>query len=299
VRYGAAVVLVGWAIYSYFIRPRLGTTVLAPYWYADSQIPITNHENLMRLGWYLSPLGVGLAVAGGVLMLLNERWDTSWPLWVVGGASTAIYIFNIFNNPVHIYAMRRYVPIVLPFFTLAGAYAISWLWQRAPWQRASRPVSLALLVALAGWLTYNDRLIVNQVDYEGALTQVERVAALLEDGAVVLFVDDPAVGLGAILGTPLQFLHGASSFDLQEDQVEADLLKGQVAHWLGEGTPVYVIRNADSSILLLNECLVPAGSAHLDTPRLEQTYDHIPQVIEHVRYDLEVYRVGPGCTGAR
>jgi len=300
-RYGAAVVLVGVALYAYFIRPRVGNIVLAPYWYGGSQIPITNHENLVRLGWYLSPLGIGLAVAGGVLCLFNERWSNwskLWPLWGVGGTFTLVLIYNIFNNPFHIYAMRRYVPIVVPFFILAGAYTVSWLWQlrkRAAWHKIGRLAGIVLLITLVGWLAYNDRLIWNQVDYEGAVEQVEQVADLFEDGAVVLFIDPPPVGLGAILGTPLQFLHGITSFDLQEDRLDVDLLEGQITRWLNEGHPVYVARNPNSSIPLPHDCLVPAGAAQLDMPLLEQTYDHVPAVVQRVHYEIEIYRVGPVC----
>jgi hypothetical protein len=294
-RYGAAMVVVGLAVYAYFIRPRVGSTALVPYWYSGSQIPTVDHENFVRLGWYLSPLGIGLAVAGGVLCLLNERWGKLWPLWVVGGAFTVLYIHNVFSNPFHIYAMRRYVPVVVPFFVLAGAYAVSWLWQQAAWQKAGRLVSVVLLVTLIGWLAYNDRLVWDQVDYEGAVEQVRHVAGLFEDGAVVLFVDAAPVGLGAVLGTPLQFLYGITSFDLQEDRLDVDLLKEQITRWLDMGYPVYVVRNLNSPAPLFNECLVPAGAAQLDTPILEQTYDHVPSVIQRVHYELEIYWVEPAC----
>lgn len=294
-RYGAAVVLVGLAVHAYFVRPRVGSVVLARYWYGGGQIPITNHENLVRLGWYLSPLGIGLAVVGGVLLLFSKRWDRLWPLWAVGGAFTFLYIYNIFNNPFHIYAMRRYVPVVVPFLVLAAAYTVSWLWQRATWRKPGRLASIVLLLALMGWLAYNDRLIWDQVDYEGAVEQIEHLAHLFEDEAVVLFVDDPPVGLGAVLGTPLQYLHGITSFDLQEDRVDADLLQEQVARWLGEGYAVYIARNPDSSTRLLDECLVLAGAAQLDMPLLEQTYDHIPSVIQRVHYRVEIYQVGVAC----
>jgi hypothetical protein len=195
-RYAAAAALVSVAIYAYFIRPRIGQTALASYWYSGSQVLITNHENLVRLGWYLSPLGIGLAVAGGVLFLLNEAWAKLWPLWGIGGGFSAIYVYNIFNNPYHIYAMRRYVPVVVPFFVLAGACALAWLWRRETRKRTARLIGVTLLLTLVGWLAYNDRLVWKQIDYEGAVQQVERLAGFFEDRSIVLFVDDAPVGLG-------------------------------------------------------------------------------------------------------
>ncbi len=294
-RYSGVVVLVGLAVYAYVIRPRSGEIVLAAYWYADSQIPLSNHENLLRLGWYLSPLGIGLAVAGAALFLFYERLGNLWPLITVGGTFTVVYIYNIFNNPFQIYAMRRYVPIVVPFFVVAGAYAISWLWRRSDRRKTGRGASVLLLIALLVWLGYNDRLIWDQVDYAGATTQMEELANLFEEEAIVLFVDDRPVGLGAILGTPLQFLYGITSFDLQEDRLDMGLLEQQIDHWLDAGRPVYIARNPDTPALDYDGCLVPAGAAELDTPRLEQTYDHAPSMIQRVVYKVEVFRVEPAC----
>jgi hypothetical protein len=153
-----------------------------------------------------------------------------------------------------------------------------------------------LFALLLGWLAYGDRLIWQQVDYEGAVEQVDGLAGLFDDNAIVLFEDDPVVGLGAILGTPLQFLHGITSFDLQEGMVDKSALEGQIARWSDEGYTVYVAKNPNASVSLINECLVPAGAAHLDTPFLEASYDHPPSEIQRVRYDVEIYRVDPHCT---
>jgi 4-amino-4-deoxy-L-arabinose transferase-like glycosyltransferase len=290
-----AALLVALALYVYFVRPRTGEVAMADYWYSGAEIPITNHENLVRLGWYLTPLGIALAVAGSVLLLLEERLSELWPLWVAGGGFTVLYLYNIFNNPYHIYAMRRYVPVVVPFLLLLGAYAIWWLWQQRERRQVGRVAGGLLFVLLLGWLAYGDRLIWQQVDYEGAVEQVDGLAGLFADNAIVLFEDDPAVGLGAILGTPLQFLHGITSFDLQEAMVDRNALEAQIAQWSDEGYTVYVARNSNASVSLINECLVPAGAAHLDTPFLEASYDHPPSAILRVRYDVEIYRVEPFC----
>jgi hypothetical protein len=285
--------LVALALYAYFIRPHTGTIVMADYWYAGSQIPFTDHENLVRLGWYLSPLGIALAVTGCVVILLKERWEKLWPFWAVGGGFTVLYIYNIFNNPFHIYAMRRYVPVVVPFFMLAAAYAFSWLW----WHRNKfgRLISLALLLMLSGWLIYNGRLIWGQVEYQGAIAQVKRVADRLEKQAIVLFVDDSSLGLGSILGTPLQFLYQMTAFDLQEEQLDTALLKQQVNAWSQANRPVYIIQDPNAATQLLSQCRVLTGTLHLDVPQLETSYTHAPTKVLRMQYDVELYRIDRSC----
>jgi hypothetical protein len=124
---------------------------------------------------------------------------------------------------------------------------------------------------------------------------MEGLANLFEEEAIVLFVDDRPVGVGAILGTPLQFMYGITSFDLQEDRLDVGLLEEQIDHWLDAGRPVYIARNPDTPALDYGGCLVPAGAAELDTPLLEQTYDHAPSMIQRVVYEIEVFRVEPAC----
>lgn len=295
-RHGVALLLIGAAIYAYFVRPRIGHTAFAEYWYADSRIPVSNHENLVRLGWYLSPLGIGLAVFGGVLVILNERWAEVWPLWGTGGVFTVLYLYNILNNPFQIYAMRRYVPVVVPFCILLAAYGISWIWRRLPWRRAGMVVSTIVLVTLVGWLAYNGRLIWGHVDQEGAARQIEQVADSFEGNSIALFVDPAPVGLGAVLGTPLQFLHGITSFDLQEDALDMSSLKVQVSRWLEKGYGLYVVKEPDASDLFPSDCLVPIRTARLDVPRLERSYDHAPSLIEQVHYRAEIYQVTSTCS---
>jgi hypothetical protein len=292
-RHMMALALVALALYAYFIRPRTGTATLADYWYSSSEFPITNHENLIRLGWYLSPLGIALAVFGCVIFILQDRWAKLWPLWTVGGGFSILYLYNIFNNPFHIYAMRRYVPVVVPFFMLAAARALAWLWQHRA--KVSRLASVVLLSLLSVWLIYNGRLVWGQVEYRGAIAQVEQIANHFEDRAIILFIDNSSLGLGSILGTPLQFLHQLTVFDLQEKELDIALLEQQVAEWLAEDRPVYVAQDATASIEFLNQCCVPAGTINLDVAQLETSYTHVPTKVDQVRYGAKVYRIDKTC----
>ncbi len=121
--------ILGTGIYAYFVLPRTGLLQEAPYWYSDGTIPVQNHLNLVRMGWYLSPLGVWLGMIGISAMVAREDWQRAWPVLGVGLSFSFIYLRNIFNNPFHIYAMRRYVPVVLPFFVLGIAYVLIRLWE--------------------------------------------------------------------------------------------------------------------------------------------------------------------------
>jgi hypothetical protein len=226
-RCAGAVMVLGMGLFAYFVWPRTGHTVLAPYWYGGGPIPIQNHLNLVRLAWYVSPLGVWLGIAGVTLMLLEGDSRRMWPLVTTGVAFSIVYLYNIMNNPYHIYAMRRYVPVVFPFFAAGMAYALVWLWEQRQRWRAAAGIAWMLGLTLLAWLLYSNRAVWNLVEYRGLVDQVESLAMDLEPGAVLLFDDEVPVGAGATVGTPLQYLYGFTAFDLQEEMVSpAALLEG-------------------------------------------------------------------------
>lgn len=288
VRHAAALLLVVLAVFGYFVRPALGETLLSDYWYTGTAIPLSNHLNMVRLGWFVTPLALLLGVVGGALMLERERWRVIWPYWILGASFTVLYLYNLLNNPVLIYGMRRYLPVTVPFLMLAVAYGLVRLWQLGP---RGRGVAALLALALLGWLLYNNRLIWRQPDFPGTVAQIADLAGNFEENAVLLFVDEAPVGAGAIFGTPLTYLHGLTAFDLQEEAVDDAALARQVATWRDDNRAVYLlVREGESpeGIPLPREHL-----AHFQwqTSRLEQAYDHPPAMRRAVSIGLELYRI--------
>ncbi len=82
--------------------------------------------NLVRLGWYLSPPGIALALIG--LALLVYRIDSaSWLFLVIAAVTSVVFLRLTYgtSDQHYIYIMRRYVPHVYPAFAIGIAYAIA------------------------------------------------------------------------------------------------------------------------------------------------------------------------------
>jgi hypothetical protein len=81
--------------------------------------------NLVRLGWYLSPLGIALALAGLALMVYRIN-ATSWLFLVIAAIASVVFLRLTYgtSDQHYIYIMRRYVPHVYPAFAIGIAYAI-------------------------------------------------------------------------------------------------------------------------------------------------------------------------------
>jgi hypothetical protein len=84
--------------------------------------------NLVRLGWYLSPLGIALALAGLALMVYRIN-ATSWLFLVIAAVASVVFLRLTYgaSDQHYIYIMRRYVPHVYPAFAIGIAYAIAHL----------------------------------------------------------------------------------------------------------------------------------------------------------------------------
>lgn len=292
-KWGGALGILIAGIYAYFVLPRIGTLLEVPYWYGDGTIPVQNHLNLVRLGWYLSPLGIWLGITGISAMVVRENWQRVWPVLGVGLSFSLIYVRNIFNNPFHIYAMRRYVPVVLPFFVLGIVYGLTQLWEwRERERRFVRIVTAILGITLVGWLGYNDRAVWNLIEFRGMTAQLEALVQRLEPDAVLLFDDAATTGVGVTIGAPLQYLYGLTAFDLQEDKLDHKSLKAAIDVWQEDERPVYWVEGSVPVIGIFPQVhFAPDFGVWIRAPYLEQSYFHFPTERVEYQVPLEFYKL--------
>lgn len=269
-------------LYGWFIRPVVGETITWNDWYSTGQVPRTDHENLLRLGWYLSPLGVWLGILGSARLVWRLERRTLL-LVGVGLLLSLLYLWRIQTNPHHIYTMRRYVPVTLPFFILGAATLLTWL---AAWLMAWRKLPGLLLAGLLaaawlgglGWLA---RGFVSQVDYPGLIVQMEEFSQQFAPGSVLIFNDSAPIGQGDIIGTPLKFLFGLEVYTLRDpDALATAVFADQIHQWQAEGRGVYWMAVAEGHDWPLPDWpLVEAGSYHLASSALEGRYDRRPTAV--------------------
>jgi hypothetical protein len=279
------------ALYAYFLRPAVEASINVAYWYGSSEYASTNRENLVRIGWYVTPLGLLIALLGLCLMLWRERSLPARLFVAVALLSTVVYVINILNNPHHIYAMRRYVPVVIPALMIWGGYGLAVL-SRARWRGAPLAAGLALLVWLGGMI-WQSRVIVQQVDDAGQLAALTQWNEQLAPGAILLFDDQNPVGLGDFIGTPLRFIFDHPAFVLRNPRaVTSDALRALVRGWQQQGRAVYVLSETIKDVSIRE--VLPLGEAqHLayETTVLMPTYTDYPDQIMFKKYDLKAQAV--------
>lgn len=294
------------AFHGWFIRPLMGETVLRQDGYSQQLIPLTEHQNWRRLGWYLSPVGIWLGIAGACLLIWKVNRRTAVML-AVGALFSLLYLWNLRANPHHVYAMRRYVPAVLPFFVLAAAVFLrqlavsSWQWTVGSGQSrhslllaANRLLAtgyffkgaavLLAIIWLAG-LAWSARGFVSQVDHAGLIEQVAALDRELEADSILIFNDQSVVSLGDIVGTPLKFVYGHDVYTLRDPAALDERLLAQTLQiWENSDRAVYWA--GDPAWLVAHGFTFSTTEQLLQSSYLENSYEHKPQRIEQQEWRL-------------
>ena len=283
-------ILVLLAAYAYFLQPRLGQVRETYYWYTGTKIYRYDHEIMLRLGWYLSPLGIWLGVAGAALLAWRGKLKQSGAFLVIGLLFSMQYLYSTFSNPHHVYTMRRYVPVVLPAFIIWGSYALTQLASLKKW---GRWLALGLTAAWLGIALYQGRGLIRQVDNRGAVEQFQTLNSALEPHSVLFLSGYAAVSQGDIIGTPLQYLYDHDVFVLRDSDVLANpVMTPTLSQWLDEGRAIYLLTNGREPLTLPPEWSAESWlDFHFSLASLENTYHHFPrQIITH-RTPVSVYRL--------
>jgi hypothetical protein len=287
----AAVALVlALAAYAWFLRPQIGSVITYDYWYGGGQVPAgLDRENLIRLGWYLSPLGIALATAGICLMILKLNRQTALVLGT-GLIFSLLYLWRIQANPHQVYTMRRYVPAVLPFAIIATAYLFGYLFGRdARWQRLAAMLLAVLWFVALAWSAQG---FIRQVDYQGITAQLSDFDDQLVADSVIVFNDQAPISTGDTLGTPLRYLHGHDVYTLRDlPTLDAASLERTLEAWLDSGRTIYWIGSLEPLAPLEMEA-EEMFTSKIRAFALESSYEYKPETPGEVIWTLEVARLG-------
>ncbi len=278
--------------YLWFIRSAIEPAAPWQDPFSTGLIPQVNHENLVRLGWYLSPLGVWLGTFGIALLIWHFDRKTA-VLLAVTLVYSGIYLWNIRANPHQIYAMRRYVPTVMPLFILGGAIAIGWLTTHQ--KRWLQGAACLLALVWLGSLAWSARGFVSQVDHPDLVAQLSDLSQAFDPGAVLIFNDPAPIGQGDIIGTPLRFIYGHDVLTLRDmTQLDTVLFDEQLRQWQQANRSVYWVMVPNGIEWPSSSWQIePVGSYAIQTTALENVYDRRPTAVTTQTWQGQIGRVVP------
>lgn len=278
------------AVFAYVVRPMLPAPPLSG---EAAELERAARESLVRLGWYLSPLGLLLALVGAAALVVAGWWRRAGLLLALLALSLAFYLPNPLVSADQPWAVRRYLPVVLPgLLVLAGYGAVRlgcWAWH-GQWGRRVGPRLLAagLAAAVAGGEWGATAPMIAYREHAGAVGQVRALAAAVPAEAIVLFPWTPA---GLRLALPLQYLGERGSFVLPTRDLETGVV-AVVRRWLADGRTVYwIVPQGTRFPTPPGLRLVPAGQYVFAVPQLERPVDRLPREAHPVEFALQLYRL--------
>jgi hypothetical protein len=320
-----AVLLLVLAAYLYLIPPA-GTPALAGVdRLLTGSLDPGRQNRLQELGWYLTPVGLLLAVLGAALLLAG-RSDTlphplhllsHWERGTEGDGSAAIGLlllaalvsalinlrFLTMGGNDHIWAIRRHISVVMPCAALLAAYAIIWLSDMANrlinrWHFAGRLgslTSLALVALVAGRSLQLDWPLIRHREFGDAIATVAEWAHQLPPDSVTVFESGMVGNLLAPLLTwryDRQVLVEWNGTLADPDNALALATVAQTAE--SQSRPIYVVTTGDGLLPAVEHDYRALAAGELHVPELEQVHDHLPQRIQISSYPYRVYRLQPG-----
>lgn len=293
-----------WA-WLYLVRPGILRPGNLAAWngYIGAPIPPGAATGLVALGWYLSPLGMALALAGLVLIILWRFDERIAAAFCLAAPFLALYLTGTYTQGGYIYSLRRFVPLIVPLAAILSAFAVARggpllaAWLRRP--ALARPLQaggLAVGAALLLFLGYTNLRLVDHREYAGALDQVAALADRVGPTDILLFSgsrdETPKVA------TPLRYLFGRDSWVITTNLPNGALLDEWIARQEASGRTVHLLLSAGGGKLMLpRHRLIPTGQIAIDLHQFETLEAQKPFNRQENRLAYTLYTARPLAAG--
>ena len=271
----------------------LAIGVVVYFYNYSSTITMRIEETVGSLSWYVSwPLLLVGACASLWLVAGRPGRDAGAALVVTLLAVVGLtYLYSPLESPVHVFSMRRFVPVVLPLLMLVVSLGImAGLTRVAPRYRLVTAVTVGLL--LVGLVARPSLAVLGKPFWASAIAQTAEIARMFPTGAVVLM---SAGLLGTHIPTTLGYLHDIDTVLVQDRNPPSQLMERSVQDWLASGRQVFFafVNYDDFSFFAPGLTLGEVQNASVDVLMLERTLTRLPQAAVQSSVPLQVYRVSP------
>lgn len=271
---GLAIVIVGLGAYAYFRIPS-----------ADSASGTTT---LAELGWYLGPLTIAVGTIGMARRMGQADATQGVLMWSLFGLSVIYLVGGTFTYPDHFWAVRRFVPVIVPGFLLLAADVVTSMLPRSwqEWRHALVPMLvlggmvLAMREASSPFLWF--------VENHGVTDRLRTLDGEFEPEAVLLFDRD---AFGSQVGTPLQMIFEKQVGFVDVNAPAPSALSSIVGRWQAANRPVYYLASANAPIEVPGFSLDYLRTEVVAWQSAEQTVAFRPVRTGEVAATFDVFRV--------
>ncbi len=242
------------ALYTYLLRPWLSawaggdgntTPALADplllHALGFKRLAAHDAQSLLRFGWFVSPLGVGLGLLGLLVAIRHFRSRYLF-LLLISAAFGSFYFYKIRVWNDYYFALRRYIPVVLPALLSLVAFFLTRLGRRGG---APRLVAAVLALALAAAYARDTRRIVKHVDWNRMVDFVSDLSRRFGPDDIVVFEQPRSIHL---LSLPLWAIHGVNVLELGRFNPDPARLVHLVREWRGRFKNIYFVHTYSTDL---------------------------------------------------
>ena len=291
--------------WGYFVRPMMdsGANLLPLAPPQHGFVPYYNELNLVRLGWYLSPLGLCLALLGAVLALRQvvlKGQVRPLPLLLLLAAFLLFYGHKSRAFPDNYWVIRRYAEVAIPAMLILAGLAMQRLYRiasvhpglgarSAPGRFLLRACGVGVLTVMAATQTVAAWPFLRQAELGGSWRQMAALASRTREADVILFEHCRAQEF--FLG-PLRNMFGQTVLPLAHYKPDPASFERVVGEILAEKRRVFLIScdewtSLDSSKVLFE----PRERFYFASDLVEPTFERLPEKMQEVHYSLQIYEV--------
>lgn len=253
--------------------------------------------NFVRIGWYLSPWGIVLGIAGASIMLWQGVHRRNWLFLAVTLGTAFLYIQLSYgtSSQTYIYIMRRYLTNVYPGLAIFVGVSVVALWGTAWWRKLASIASISVLML---FLALTVRPVIAQTELHGAFDTIDSIAALSTSDDITLIRGGspyygPARDAIDVLALPLVAIHDQAVFGIRSPQPEkyGRELTMLFQRWMAEQRSVYLLLGANGALWFPDMHLEKREYVAVTLPEFSQLLNQKPALfgvmtIAYQRYEL-------------
>lgn len=288
------IVLYGISVRPYLESARQVVPMPMPH---SGTVPLYNEINWLRLGWYLTPIGLGLGCLGVLLIIPRLAAGGSpilWPFAAIFGVFASFYLYKSQAFPDNYWVIRRYIEIVIPGCLILACFSLQWLSQRSLRLLPSRSgLVLSVLIYLIVWggeiLSFSG--ILKERELSGTLRQLEVLAGLNRDADVLLMEQGV---FQEFFSAPLKFIFQKTVYPLAHTELDGTALATLVGNWHQQGKRIHLLSSDEhTEIRGQRPEFLPRERVEFKTRVVEPAYEGLPRVMMDLKYGLQIYEVRP------
>jgi hypothetical protein len=260
---GAGIIL---AAYAWWIRPNPAHPDSFYYWPAHGIIRSYREETFARLAWYWQPWALAIAVASALALFWRAKAVWQWLLLAIGALFLISFCYDLRNNPIQPYAMRRFMPYAMPFLLMGCGWGVA-----SPLiVRSNAIFSKIMTVALAGLVLGGfwpiNAHLNSASDYAGLRSNLSSLAAKIPANAILLTPDQSPL---SHLASPLEFVYERPCLRLTVDARSpafVSALTQALEQWQKSGRQVFLLsgrRDDTFTLPQLQSHTVSAGTCEI------------------------------------